>query len=253
MPKKIKPEKFLTTLVILFFFIAVVLVLFELNSEGTLATLGQDLTNDTQDTVNTTDDAESNVGELFRGLCIVVDAGHGGFDSGAIGTFTGAKEADINLAVSKNLKGILESAGATVVMTRDTDEALGTTKDSDMQARGVIVCQGEVDFMLSIHMNKYVDSSVGGPQVFSYPGSEVSKELAEALQDRLNELSEHKPRVAKEENFYILRAGNSPAVLVECGFLSNEEDDELLSTDSYQQEVARTIFNGLKDFLEEQN
>lgn len=255
MPKKIKPEKFFTTLVVLFFSIAVVLVLFELYSEGTLAAIGQADTSEATDNTETkapdNTGTETDVDKLLSELCVVIDAGHGGFDAGTTGVYTKANEADLNLAVSKKLKSIFESAGVKVVMTRETDEALGSTKDSDMQARGVIICQSEVDLVLSIHMNRYIDSSVGGPQVFSYPGAEVSKKLSEALQSRLNSLSEHKPRIAKEENFYILRVGNTPAVIIECGFLSNESDDKLLSKDSYQQELAATIFNGVKDFLEE--
>lgn len=254
MPKKIKPEKFFTALVVLFFVVAVVLVFFELSSEDALATIGLDQ-NDTQNETGTqapdNTKTQTKTNKTLSELCLVIDAGHGGFDSGTIGVYTDSKEADINLAVCKKLKSVFESAGAKVVMTREDDKALDGTKDSDMQARGDIICQSQVDLVLSIHMNRYIDSSVGGPQVFSYPGATVSRKLAETLQSRLNDLSKQKPRIAKEENFYILRVGNTPAVIIECGFLSNESDDKLLATDSYQQEMARTIFNGVRDFLED--
>jgi N-acetylmuramoyl-L-alanine amidase len=181
---------------------------------------------------------------------VVIDAGHGGFDSGAIGRITQVREDVLNLAVAKKLKKLFENDGVTVIMTREDDQALGTTKDGDMQKRRSIIGESNADIVISIHMNKFQDSSVAGPMAFYYEQSEEGKKLAELIQVELNAaLEPARPRTFKPESYFILRAGDCPCVLVECGFISNEKEEYLLQTEDYQSKCADAIFAGAKSYL----
>ena len=182
---------------------------------------------------------------------IVIDAGHGGFDSGAIGRFSGVHEDKLNIAVAKKLQVLFVEAGYTVVMTREDDDAVAITKADDMWARRMIIDKAGADIVISIHMNKYSASSVSGPMVFYFDGSKEGEKLAASIQQVLNDtLSPPRPRTYKPETYYILRSGECPCALVECGFLSNEREEWLLQTDDYQQKCANAIFSGAKQYLE---
>ena len=183
---------------------------------------------------------------------IVIDAGHGGFDGGAIGRFTNVHEAGLNIAVAKKLEKLCVSEGYAVVMTRADEHAIGDNKDADMAHRHDIIEEANADMVISIHMNKYPDSSVSGPQVFYYDGSPEGEMLANSIQQKLNAyLMPPRERVHKPETYFILRASESPCVIVECGFISNEREERLLQTDDYQQQCANAIFEGIKYYLNE--
>jgi N-acetylmuramoyl-L-alanine amidase len=180
---------------------------------------------------------------------VVIDAGHGGFDGGAESD-SGVSEAGINLAVAKKLQMLLERNGYTVVMTREGEDAIGDTKDADMARRREIIETSEADVVVSIHMNKFPSASVSGPQVFFHEDSAEGAALAKLVQDALNTaLEPPRPRVEHPETYYILRSGDCPAVIVECGFLSNEREETLLQDDDYQQECAKAIYRGIDDFF----
>lgn len=182
---------------------------------------------------------------------IVLDAGHGGFDPGAIGV-SGAYEDDINLAVAQYLKDELEDKGAQVVMTRDDEDALATEKDADMAERRRIIEQSNSDIVISIHMNNFKeDPSVSGPLVLFMPGSDKGKTLAEYVQACLNTALDSAGS-ARSENLFILKSGNQPCVLVECGYLSNEDEEESLRQPDYQRKLAKAICDGAVTFLLEQ-
>ena len=184
----------------------------------------------------------------LSGRVIVVDAGHGGFDPGAIGV-SGAHEDDINLAVAKCLKTALEDAGAQVIMTREDENALAPDKDADMAERRNVIVQSGSDIVISVHMNNYKDDpSVSGPLVLFMPGSEKGKALAEAVQGDLNEALDT-DGAARSENLYVLKSGNQPCVLVECGYLSNEDEERRLQEPEYQQKVAKAICDGAAAFF----
>ncbi len=181
---------------------------------------------------------------------VVIDAGHGGFDSGAVGRITKVREDELNLAVSIKLKTLFEHEGITVIMTREDDQALGGNKDADMQKRRSIISESDADIVISVHMNKFQDQSVAGPMAFYYEKSEEGKKLAEMIQIELNAaLEPARPRTFKPESYYILRAGDCPCVLVECGFISNEKEERLLQTEEYQAKCAKAIFAGAKNYL----
>lgn len=187
---------------------------------------------------------------------IVIDAGHGGADPGMIG-IGGLEEKGINLAVSMKLKEALENQGFTVVMTRQEDKGLyeeGTRnkKVQDMQNRIEIMEKAKPILAVSIHQNSYTEESVKGPQVFYYETSAEGQKLAVNIQSALNtELSTERPRKEKGNTSYFLLK-KSPCVLniVECGFLTNKKEAELLQTEEYQQKIVEAVAKGIVQYME---
>ena len=184
---------------------------------------------------------------------IVIDAGHGGIDSGALGK-NGTREDGINLSISKKLETILTDEGYTVIMTRENESAPAGTKKADMQKRREVIRGAGQLVTVSIHQNFYDGNSpASGPQVFFAPGSDEGERLADCIQARLNEaLLPEKPREAHEGDYFIVRSGSAPAVIVECGFLSDPEEEELLKKSQYQVRIARAVSEGINDYLDDQ-
>lgn len=179
-------------------------------------------------------------------LTVVIDAGHGGMDGGVVGTTYGAKECDINLYIAKTLRHFLVKKGINVVMTRNKDVTLsdGKTQNaklSDMKKRAEIINSSAPDLMISIHQNSYPLAGVCGAQVFYDASSEAVRTAAETFQQTLND-SLGKNRAAKQEEYYVLQCSPYPSVLVECGFLSNPEEERLLLTAAYREKVAYALY-----------
>lgn len=188
---------------------------------------------------------------------VVLDAGHGGDDPGKIGIH-GEKEKDINLSVVKKLKTLLEQNDVTVVLTRETDESLADAgvsnqKVCDMRKRVELIAEVQPDLVVSIHQNSYTQESVCGAQCFYYAQSQDGKRLAEILQENMKTyLNPENHREAKEnETYYLLKRTVSPTVIVECGFLSNDAEATLLSTEEYQDRVAWAVCMGVLQCLNE--
>ena len=181
---------------------------------------------------------------------ICIDAGHGGFDTGARSA-DGVHEDELNLMVALKLKKYFEEHGTQVVMTRETNEALGKTKKEDMQNRVKTIKESNADVVVSIHMNKFPQTQYYGAQTFYMTGSEKGKLLAEKIQASLIEnLDKNNKRQAKAvNNLLILKAGSSPVVIVECGFLSNPREAALLAQDDYQEKVAWAIYKGVIEYF----
>ena len=187
--------------------------------------------------------------------CIVIDAGHGGSDPGKIGV-NDCLEKDINLAIALKLKEIFEKNGIKVVMTRESDAGLYSEdatnkKAEDMQNRCKLIDESNALFTISIHQNSYTTSNIKGAQVFYYGQSQKGKELAEQLQSALIEqVSPQNHRAAKaNESYYLLRKTSTPTVIVECGFLSNPEEAELLLQEDYQNKLTAAIYSGVSAYL----
>lgn len=187
---------------------------------------------------------------------IVVDAGHGGSDPGKIGV-NKAKEKDINLSIAKKLQKLLEKKGIKVIMVRETDKGLyeegsNGKKVQDMKNRCALIDESAPVCTVSIHQNSYHEESVKGAQVFYYQHSEEGKELAECLQKHMIEgLDKTNKRKAKaNDSYYLLRKTSTPTVIVECGFLSNWEEAEMLVTEKYQKKVAKAVCNGIEEYLQ---
>lgn len=184
---------------------------------------------------------------------VILDAGHGGWDPGKTGSTAYADEKTLNLAVTEKLQGYLEQSGATVILTRSTDDALGGGKREDMAERKRIANESEGDILVSIHQNAFPSAKAKGAQVFYHKSSAEAKLLAECLQESLRErLDGGNTRQAKENtNYYILRTTELPAAIVECGFLSNREEEALLNDEEYQDRLAWAVYCGIADYFEE--
>ncbi len=197
--------------------------------------------------------------ENGKKFVVVLDAGHGGKDPGKVGV-DGSIESEINLSIVLELKEYLEEYGVEVVLTRKDENGLyaeGDTnkKRSDMEKRCDIVNETSPDLLVSIHQNSYSSEGVKGAQVFYYNNSKDGKNIAKILQNHLiEEVDSSNGRQSKENsNYYILKNVLCPAVIVECGFLSNYSEAELLGTKEYQQKVAKAIGNGILEYFQKEN
>lgn len=187
---------------------------------------------------------------------IVLDPGHGGDDPGMIGA-GGINEKKLNLIYAKKLQALLEAEGYRVVLTRETEEGLydvdaAHKKAQDMQRRVAIIAEEAPLITVSIHQNSYQDPAVSGPQVFYYEDSAEGQKLAKSIQDRMNsELSEARPRVEKSNSsYYILKRSQGTTVIVECGFLSNPEEEARLQEEAYQDRVCAAVCAGILQYLD---
>lgn len=186
---------------------------------------------------------------------VVIDAGHGGIDAGVLGVSTGVKESNINLAISKYLKGYFVNAGFNCVMTRNSQNGLyGNTskgfKMRDMRARKQVIEDSNADMVISVHQNYCPLPSRRGGQVFYDKNSDCGKSLAQSIQSALNEMEQCvNPSSPLVGDYYMLKCTSSPSVIVECGFLSNAEDEKLLIDETYQKAVAYAIFKGAVSYF----
>lgn len=186
---------------------------------------------------------------------VMVDAGHGAIDSGKVG-INGALEKDINLSIASMLKEYLEEHGIRVIMTRTTDAPLYQESDSnkklaDMKTRIRMMKDNQVQYVVSIHQNSYGQSSVKGAQVFYYADSSEGEKLAQSIQDSFSyALGEENTRKIKpNRDYYLLLHSPAVAVICECGFLSNWEEAEKLTTADYQEKLAISIGRGILNYL----
>lgn len=189
---------------------------------------------------------------------IIIDAGHGGEDGGAIGV-DGTNEKDINLEISLKLNDILTVIGYETRMVRITDisihnensNTLREKKVSDIRNRAAIMEEYENCFYVSIHQNKYEDSIIWGAQTFYSPNDEASKTLAQFIQTSIaTELQPDNKRKIKESgtSIYVLYNATKPAVMVECGFISNPNELSQLKTEEYQSKMAFSIMSGIINY-----
>lgn len=190
-----------------------------------------------------------------RNYTVVIDAGHGGVDPGSIGYKTKVKEADLNLKLSKILKKKLEDAGINVVMTREDENALadGTGKSfkkKDMQMRKDIIKQVRPNMVISIHMNSYTKHNLRGAQVFYDKTSDISKQIADSIQEEFIKGLIRGNKCTSPGDYFMLKCTSAPSVIVECGFLSNEDEEKLLLSDGYQERIVNCIYLGIVKFLQ---
>ena len=184
---------------------------------------------------------------------IVIDAGHGGRDGGAVGS-TGVTESELNLEFSLKLKELCEEYGFKVVLTRKDMNGLYSLfatnkKKSEMKKRQEIIEKAKPDVVVSIHMNSFSSSS-SGAQCFYASGNEAGEKLATRVQQALSTEIEHTGVTAKVGDFYVLNCTDYACVLVECGFLSNPEEEQKLCDEEYQTNFCRTLLYGILDYFE---
>lgn len=189
------------------------------------------------------------------GHVVIIDAGHGDPDGGALAK-DGTTEAELNLLVAQKLNNLLSRADITTVMTRTTNEgiyapnlkSIAEKKRSDMHKRREIQSGVGADIFISIHMNQFEQSKYHGAQVVYGSGAE-SERLAKCIQTSLRDSVEpDNERRAMKSNgsIYLLKNTSVPSVIVECGFLSNQEELEKLKTDEYQTKLAWAIMKGIE-------
>lgn len=195
----------------------------------------------------------------FMRKTIIVDAGHGGDDGGAIG-IDGTVEKDINLDIALKLEKILKFYGFNVIMTRTEDvmtcddglDSLRKRKVSDIHNRFDLMRKNPDAVFISVHQNKFEDTSQHGTQVFYSGNNEKSKVLAEAIQTSITSaVQPENGRVMKKSDsgIYLLYHAEIPAVLVECGFISNPDEVKKLKDESYRMKLAILIADGLLKYL----
>ena len=190
-----------------------------------------------------------------RNYTVVIDPGHGGTDPGSIGYKTKVHEDELNLKMSKLLKNKLEDAGINVVMTRETDASLAdgagkAFKKRDMELRKEIIKKVRPNMVISLHQNSYTNHKLRGAQVFYDKTSDTSKQIAEYIQKQFLKNLEHSNKTTSPGDYFMLKCTTAPSVIVECGFLSNEEDEKLLLTDAYQEKIINCIYLGIVEFLQ---
>ena len=194
---------------------------------------------------------------------IILDAGHGRRRSEEQQQMSGISEADINLKIMLKVQSLLEQAGSTVILTRsdengiyDIDKTtLRQKKISDTQNRVKLGNSSEADVFVSIHLNKIPQQQYWGWQTFYKKNNENSKRLAQSIQQGLNETiqKENKRESLKIENIYIIDHVEIPTAIVECGFLSNPEEKDLLQKEEYQDKLAWGIYIGIMDYFYNNN
>lgn len=189
---------------------------------------------------------------------VVIDAGHGGEDSGAVAN--GVYEKDINLSIACTLRDFLQTAGYKVVMTRTEDVSVydssaGTVREkkvSDLENRRDIINSDDNNILISIHQNKFEQSKYSGAQMF-YSGNDArSEKLALAIKNSVTSLlqPENRRECKKDSgSIYLLKTAKVPAVIVECGFLSNEDEAKKLSDEAYRRKMAFAICCGFLEYM----
>lgn len=189
-------------------------------------------------------------------LTVVVDCGHGGVDPGKVGV-NGVYEKDVNLSIGLFLKEALEKKKCHVIMTRETDTGLYQESDTnkkvaDLKNRVELMNREDVDLIISIHQNSFSEESSRGAQVFYHSGSESGETFAEILQAQLISCLDTKNhRQAKgNTDYYLLKNTEKTAVIVECGFLSNQEEARKLCDKTYQRQVAWAIAQGTMQYID---
>lgn len=189
---------------------------------------------------------------------VIIDAGHGGFDGGAVAA-DGTVEKEINLNISLMLQRILLINGYEVIMTRTSDsatddvetKAIGTRKKSDLKNRLELMEDYPHAVFVSIHLNKFTTSAASGAQVFYTPNYKEAAVLGKLIQDSLiARVQPENTRVIKQgtDSTYLLKNAKIPAVIVECGFLSNSRDLQKLKNTEYQSQLSFAVAAGIMDF-----
>lgn len=187
------------------------------------------------------------------GITIVLDAGHGGMDGGSVGK-NGTIESELNLKFTQKLTKYLEDFGINVVNTRTTNKGLyeeltDDYKLVDMKKRADIINNSNAQLLISIHMNKFTDSNENGAQVFFEQENEDSEKLANSIRDMLVANFNNARPLTLSGDYYILNNTSPIGVIVECGFLSNAEEEKLLNDEEYQNKMCYSIYAGIINYL----
>lgn len=190
---------------------------------------------------------------------VIVDAGHGGFDGGAV--MGDVLEKDINLKIANSLSNMLRASGFKVICTRTDDSStesdptatIAARKRSDLNNRLQILKNNPDAILISIHLNKFSSPSAKGAQMFYSPKSNDAKRLAEVLKESVKDLLQkenHRTVKAGTKSTFLLYYSPVPAVIAECGFMSNPEEFQKLQTTEYQKQMAFAVFSGILKYFD---
>lgn len=193
---------------------------------------------------------------------IIVDAGHGGIDPGKLADDKVTKEKDINLKISLKLRELLESSGALIILTREEDVSLyeegenKTTREKyneNLKNRKKIIKESNADMFISIHLNAFEQSKYYGAQTFYPKGKEESEKLSKYIQGELKRVVDktNNREIKPSQDIYVLKENEIPSALIECGFLSNEKEAQLLIDEKYQEKIAWSIYVGIQKYFSE--
>ncbi|MDE7105763.1 MAG: N-acetylmuramoyl-L-alanine amidase [Anaeroplasmataceae bacterium] len=184
-------------------------------------------------------------------LVVYIDPGHGGMDGGA--SIGNIKESTLTLEISKKIKEVFEKSSIQVMLTRENDDDLSDgdfVKREDMLKRVNTINTSSAALALSIHLNKFSIEKYRGAQVFYSKTNSNNQLLAETMQTSLcNYLKNTERKIVKRENIFLLNKVTIPCCIVECGFMSNKEEFQLLQTEEYQYKIAYALLYGVEDYL----
>lgn len=224
----------------------------EVNNNYKIYSLGKkgiaiDIFNSVVNTPVVNDVALSNV----KNKIITIDPGHGGSDSGAVG-HNGYTEKEGAFAISQKVASILNQSGAKVVMTRDSDVDVygpNASARNELQARVDVGNNANSDIFVSIHCNAFVNPAANGTQTFYYGSSYQGQRLAQSIQEKMIEANGLRDRGISTCNFYVVKHSYMPAVLIETAFITNYDEEALLSDDEWQTTMAKAIAEGINEYF----
>ena len=224
----------------------------EVNNNYKIYSLGKkgiaiDIFNSIVNTPVASDVALSNV----KNKIITIDPGHGGSDSGAVGP-NGYTEKEGAFAISQKIASILNQSGAKVVMTRDSDVDVygpNASARNELQARVDVGNNANSDIFVSIHCNAFVNPAANGTQTFYYGSSYQGQRLAQSIQEKMIEANGLRDRGISTCNFYVVKHSYMPAVLIETAFITNYDEEALLSDDEWQTTMAKAIAEGINEYF----
>lgn len=224
----------------------------EVNNNYKIYSLGKkgiaiDIFNSVVNTPVASDVALSNV----KNKIITIDPGHGGSDSGAVGP-NGYTEKEGAFAISQKVASILNQSGAKVVMTRDSDVDVygpNASARNELQARVDVGNRVNSDIFVSIHCNAFVNPAANGTQTFYYGSSYQGQRLAQNIQEKMIEANGLRDRGISTCNFYVVKHSYMPAVLIETAFITNYDEEALLSDDEWQTIMAKAIAEGINEYF----
>ena len=224
----------------------------EVNNNYKIYSLGKkgiaiDIFNSVVNTPVASDVVLSNV----KNKIITIDPGHGGSDSGAVGP-NGYTEKEGAFAISQKVASILNQSGAKVVMTRDSDVDVygpNASARNELQARVDVGNNANSDIFVSIHCNAFVNPAANGTQTFYYGSSYRGQRLAQSIQEKMIEANGLRDRGISTCNFYVVKHSYMPAVLIETAFITNYDEEALLSDDEWQTTMAKAIAEGINEYF----
>ena len=224
----------------------------EVNNNYKIYSLGKkgiaiDIFNSVVNTPVASDVALSNV----KNKIITIDPGHGGSDSGAVGP-NGYTEKEGTFAIPQKVASILNQSGAKVVMTRDSDVDVygpNASARNELQARVDVGNNANSDIFVSIHCNAFVNPAANGTQTFYYGSSYQGQRLAQSIQEKMIEANGLRDRGISTCNFYVVKHSYMPAVLIETAFITNYDEEALLSDDEWQTTMAKAIAEGINEYF----